>query len=80
MIELIPERSRYVGRDGNGAQHIRGELISDTCAELAGVTSVNGAVLEFGSLAFCGKDGEICAYMSDSKWYKVSDGSEVTAE
>jgi hypothetical protein len=50
----------------------------DTCAELVGVTGQGDVVFDFGSLAFCGKDDEVCSLMSDNKWYKVSNGTEVT--
>ena len=73
MIKLIPERSIRTGAGKYMAQ-----LIADSPDELAGVTAVDGIDLDFGSLAFCGRDGEVCSLMSNGKWYKVSDGSEVT--
>ena len=78
MIKLMTERSKYVKRTPDGKQHYVVQLVADTCAELVDVTELNGIAFDFGSLAFCGKDGEVCSLMSDSKWYKVSDGSEVT--
>lgn len=54
-------------------------LVCDTAAELAGVTEVDGAVLDFGSVALAVREGEMCVFDSAGTWYKQSDGSEVTA-
>ena len=54
-------------------------LVCDTAAELAGVTEVDGAVLDFGSVALAVREGEMCVLDSAGTWYKQSDGSEVTA-
>lgn len=78
MIEMITERSKYIKRDSNNKLHYVAQLMCDTCAELVGVTGRGDVVFDFGSLAFCGKDGEVCSLMSDGKWYKVSNGTEVT--
>ena len=54
-------------------------MICDTSAELAGVTEIDGAVTDFGSVALAVREGEMCVLDSAGTWYKQSDGSEVTA-
>lgn len=78
MIKMITERSTYVSRTPDNKEHYVAQLICDTCAELVGVTGQGSKVYDFGSLALAMKDGEVCSLASDSKWYKVSDGTEVT--
>ena len=80
MITMLNDKSYFVGRDKDGKEHFRATLISDTCEELVGVTTLKDGknILDFGSIAICGKAGEICMLMSDSKWYKQSNGQEVT--
>lgn len=78
MLKLITSKSEYLYRDVSGKQHMRAGIIADTCAELADVTELDGVILGFGSVALCGKDGEVCMLMSDGKWYKQSSGTEVT--
>lgn len=79
MVKFIAEKSTFLYRDSTGREHYRGAVVADTCAELAGVTVIRNVVLGFGSVALCGKDGEVCMLMSDGKWYKQSTGTEVTA-
>ena len=79
MIKLLTDRSLYITRSADSKQHVRAEIIADTCAELAGVTEIDGVVFDFGSVALVAKDGEVCVLASDSKWYKQSTGTEVTA-
>ena len=79
MIKFIVEKSTFLYRDSTGREHYRGAVVADTCAELAGVTVIGTVVLEFGTVALAGKDGEACMLMSDGKWYKQSTGTEVTA-
>lgn len=78
MIKLIPERSKYLGRDKNGKQKIMAELICDTAAELIGVTEIDDCVLAYGSIAIAAKEEKLVILASNSKWY--SEGSEVTAD
>ena len=42
MISIINEQSRSMGFK-DGKQLVRAELVCDTCAELAGVTELEGA-------------------------------------
>lgn len=79
MVKFIAEKSTFLYRDTVGREHYRGAVVADTCAELAGVTIIGSVELGFGSVALCGKDGEVCMLMSDGKWYKQSTGTEVTA-
>jgi hypothetical protein len=73
MIEIIEIKNVYA--DGS----VRATVMSDTSAELNGVTSVDGTKLRFGSLAVVAKEGEICTLDSEGKWH-TSDGTEVTAD
>ena len=76
---MIPEKSQYIKRDSNGREHWHAALIADTTAELVGVTGLRNTIFEQGSAAVCIKNAEVCVLGSDNKWYKQSDGSEVTA-
>ena len=78
MIKLIPENSRYVGKTAQGRNIIMAQLISDTCAELAGVTEADGQVCGFGSIALAVTDGELCVLDSSGIWHKQSNGAAVT--
>lgn len=75
--KLIPERSiKNLKNDKYLA-----EVYSDTWAELAGVTELDGVTLDSGSLAYTA-DGELCVFDSAGVWHK-KDGSavaEVTAD
>lgn len=74
--KLIPERS--IRTDVN---KYLAEVYSDTWAELAGVTELDGVTLDSGSLAYTA-DGELCVFDSEGVWHK-KDGSaiaEVTAD
>lgn len=79
MIKFLKGQSRFLYRDATGKEHFEGVLICDTSAELAGVTEIDGAVLDFGSVALAVREGEMCVLDSAGTWYKQSDGSEVTA-
>jgi len=80
MIRFITNKSTYLDRTADGKQLVRAELVCDTCAELAGVTELEGAALSFGTLALAVRDGEVCALDSEGIWHKQSDGSEVAAD
>lgn len=79
MIKFLKGQSRFLYRDATGKEHFEAMLVCDTAAELAGVTEVDGAVLDFGSVALAVREGEMCVLDSAGTWYKQSDGSEVTA-
>lgn len=75
--KLIPERSIKNLKTGK----YLAEVYSDTWAELAGVTELDGVTLDSGSLAYTA-DGELCVFDSEGVWHK-KDGSavaEVTAD
>lgn len=72
MKKLIPERSI---RTGSGKY--QAAVYSDTAAELAGVTEIDGVALDCGSVALCA-DGELCVLDSEGVWHK-KDGTAVTA-
>lgn len=74
MKKTIPERSI---RDQRSGRYIA-EIYSDTWAELAGVTELDGLELESGSLAYTA-DGELCTLDSAGVWHKW-DGSVISAE
>lgn len=79
MIKVLTDKSLYLYRDADGKQHCRAEIVCDTCSELVGVVDYGGIYFDFGSVALVAKDGEVCVLASDNKWYKQSNGSEVTA-
>lgn len=79
MIKFLKGHSSFNGRDTDGKEHFTAMLVCDTSAELAGVTEVDGAVTDFGSVALAVREGEMCVLDSAGTWYKQSDGSEVTA-
>lgn len=68
MIEIIKEKSYYTGEEVNGKGVLRAQLIADTAAELAGVTEVDGNVLDFGSIAHAVDDAVILRFDSSSNW------------
>lgn len=78
MLKVLKDKSLYLYRDASGKQHIRAQIVAGTCSELAGVTEIDDMTFEYGSAALCGKEGELCVLLEDGKWYKQSDGSEVT--
>lgn len=77
MIEIIVERSYYTGEEVNGKGILRAQLIADTAEELAGVTEVDGNILDFGSIALTA-DGKSLLFDSSRTWHDLSDGSEVS--
>ena len=79
MIKFSKGQSRFLYRDTAGKEHFEAMLVCDTAAELAGVTEIDGAVLDFGSVALAVREGEMCVLDSEGTWYKQSDGSEVQA-
>ena len=64
MIEIIETKNVY--SDGS----VRATVMSDTSAELTGVTSVDGTKLRFGSLAVIAKEDVVCKLASNGVWYK----------
>lgn len=68
MIEIIVERSYYTGEEVNGKGVLRAELIADIAAELAGVTEVDGNMLDFGSIAHAIDDAQILRLNSNGEW------------
>ena len=64
MIEIIETKNVY--SDGS----VRATVMSDTSAELTGVTSVDGTKLRFGSLALVAKEDVVCKLASNGVWYK----------
>lgn len=78
--KLIPERS-IVNHDTG---KYLAEVYSDTWAELAGVTELDGVTLDSGSLAYTA-DGELCTLDSAGVWHKkdggtIADSEAVTAD
>ena len=78
MVKMIPERSVFIKRDKDGKEHFRAELLADYSSDLVGLTELDNKVFEYGSVCLCGKESEACVLMFDGKWYKQSNGSEVT--
>lgn len=64
MIEIIETKNVY--SDGS----VRATVMSDTSAELTGITSVDGTKLRFGSLALVAKEDVVCKLASNGVWYK----------
>lgn len=60
-----------------GSGKYREQLYADTASELAGVTEIDGEILDCGSAAICA-DGELCLLDSAGVWHK-KDGTVVTA-
>lgn len=74
MKKVITERSI-----STGAGKYLGQVYSDSAAELAGVTEIDGIELDSGSLALTA-DGKLCILDSAGVWHDTSDGSEVTGD
>lgn len=68
MIKFLKGQSRFLYRDSAGKEHFEAMLVCDTAAELAGVTEVKGAVLEFGSIAHAVDDAQILRLDSSGDW------------
>lgn len=64
MIEIIETKNVY--SDGS----VCATVMSDTSAELTGITSVDGTKLRFGSLAVIAKEDVVCKLASNGVWYK----------
>ena len=64
MIEIIETKNVY--SDGS----VRATVMSDTSAELTGITSVDGTKLRFGLLALVAKEDVVCKLASNGVWYK----------
>ena len=62
MIEIIETKNVY--SDGS----VRATVMSDTSAELTGVTSVDGTKLRFGSIAHAVDDAQILRLDSSGDW------------
>lgn len=69
MIKFLKGQSRFLYRDTAGKEHFEAMLICDTGAELAGVTEIDGAVLDFGSVAYAARDGAFYVLDSSGTWY-----------
>lgn len=69
MIKFLKGQSRFLYRDAEGKEHFEAMLICDTAAELAGVTEIDGAVLDFGSVAYAARDGAFYVLDSSGTWY-----------
>lgn len=79
MVQMIPEKSYFMGRNKkDGKEHFRAELLADYCSDLVGLTELDNRVFEPGSVALCGKEPDACVLMFDGKWYRQSNGNEVT--
>lgn len=68
MIKFLKGQSRFLYRDAIGKEHFEAMLVCDTAAELAGVTEVDGAVLDFGSIAHAVDDAQILRLDSSGDW------------
>ena len=77
-MEIVYEDSELLRRDPDGKEVWRASINADNCADLVGVTEIDGRKLHPGSVALCGKDGEACYLATDGKWYKQKNGTEVT--
>ena len=61
----------------NGSEHVRADIVAGSCSELVGLTELEGKVLKNGCTAWAVTEGEFCGFYG-GKWYRQSDGSEVT--
>lgn len=61
----------------NGSEHVRADIVAGSCSELVGLTELEGKVLKNGCIAWAVTEGEFCG-LYGGKWYRQSDGSEVT--
>ena len=68
MIKFLKGQSRFLYRDAAGKEHFEAMLICDAAAELAGVTELDGAVLDFGSIAHAVDDAQILRLDSSGDW------------
>jgi len=68
MIKFLKGQSRFLYRDATGKEHFEAMLVCDTAAELAGVTELDGAVLDFGSIAHAVDDAQILRLDSSGDW------------
>lgn len=68
MIKFLKGHSSFNGRDTDGKEHFTAMLVCDTSAELAGVTEVDGAVTDFGSIAHAVDDAQILRLDSSGDW------------
>lgn len=68
MIKFLKGQSRFLYRDAAGKEHFEAMLVCDTAAELAGVTELDGAVLDFGSIAHAVDDAQILRLDSSGDW------------
>lgn len=68
MIKFLKGQSRFLYRDATRKEHFEGVLICDTSAELASVTELDGAVLDFGSIAHAVDDAQILRLDSSGDW------------
>lgn len=68
MIKFLKGQSRFLYRDTAGKEHFEAMLVCDTAAELAGVTELDGAVLDFGSIAHAVDDAQILRLDSSGDW------------
>lgn len=77
-IRMQTEKSTYLRREGD-KEIWKAEIMCDECSDLIGVIGQGNKVFAVDSVALAVKDGEVCVLASDSKWYKQSSGTEVTA-
>lgn len=78
MIEIFKTVSKKPHNREDGKAYCIVEIDCDTGSELVGVTEIDNKIICFGSIAIAAKEGEVYRFASDDKWYKQSDGSEVT--
>ena len=72
-------RDSFVVGKFDGVKKIAVELVADEESDLPAYNEWTDGELTLGSLALVVKSGELCALSSDGKWYRQSDGSEVTS-
>ena len=78
MIKLLKGQSRFLYRDATGKEHFEAMLVCDTAAELAGVTELDGAVLDMGSSAYAVNDAMFYVPDSEGEWHSVDDGEVIS--
>lgn len=78
MKKFLKGQSRFLYRDTAGKEHFEAMLICDTAAELAGVTEVDGAVLDMGSSAYAVNDAMFYVFDSEGEWHSVDDGEVIS--
>lgn len=78
MAYFVKE-SHMVG-NFNGTKKFAAEIFADEETDLPDYDDCTGidGELTLGSVALVVKSGEACALSTDGKWYRQSDGSEVT--